>query len=452
MGDNPYSPHTEADRAAMLARIGVRSVDELFAAIPKDALRPPLGVGAGLSEQEVQAHLEKLAAMNRRAGDGPFFIGGSIQRRYVPAAVPVLALRGEFLTAYTPYQPEVSQGTLQAVFEYQSLIAELLAMDVVNSSMYDGSSATAEAALMAVRLTGRRKVVVATEVDFTFRRVLRTYARGPELEVVEVPTAELAASADGAACLLVQHPDAFGTLVDVKPLADAAHAAGALLVQVTEPHPCALLEPPGALGADIAVGEGQPLGIPMSYGGPHLGIFACREALVRQMPGRIAGQTVDADGTRGFVNTLQTREQHIRREKATSNICTNEALAAIHAAVYLSLLGPEGLRAAARAGVTRAHSLAKRLGAIPGCAVANDGPFFDRFTLRSELGGWDLRLALLERGIQVEASASHYVDGKRRGRDVVMIQCTELTTDADADALVDAVAEITGSRQSVAVR
>ena len=434
----------------MLARIGVRSVDELFGSIPKDARDPKLGIGPGMSEMEVQAHLESLARMNRSAGSGPFFIGGPIQRRYVPAALPVLALRGEFLTAYTPYQPEVSQGTLQAVFEYQSLMAELLAMDVVNSSMYDGASATAEAALMAVRLTGRRRVVVGEGVDFTFRRTLKTYARGADLDIVEVPTAELAANAAGAACLLVQHPDAFGTLVDVRAVADAAHAAGGLCVQVTEPHACALLEPPGSLGADIVVGEGQPLGIPMAYGGPHLGIFACREQYVRQMPGRIAGQTVDADGTRGFVNTLQTREQHIRREKATSNICTNEALAAIHAAVYLSLLGPEGLRSAARAGVARAHALAKRLAALPRCRLANDGPFFDRFTLSTEIGGWDLRLALLDRNIQVEATASHFAQGKRRGRNDVIVQCTELTSDADMDALVDAVAEITGSRQAVA--
>ncbi len=452
MAQNPYSPHTDDERAAMLARIGVKSVDDLFTAIPKDARAPKLGIAPGMSEQEVQAHLEKLAAMNTNAGAGPFFIGGPIQRRYIPAAIPVLALRGEFLTAYTPYQPEVSQGTLQAVFEYQSLMAELLAMDVVNSSMYDGASATAEAVLMAVRLTGRKKVVVSSDVDFTYRRTLRTYARGAELEIVDETTDKLASSAPGAACLVVQHPDAFGTLVDVRPIADAAHAAGALLVQVTEPHANALLEPPGALGADIVVGEGQPLGIPMSYGGPHLGIFACREALVRQMPGRVAGQTVDQSGVRGFVNTLQTREQHIRREKATSNICTNEALAAIHAAVYLSLLGPEGLRAAARAGVARAHAIAKRLAAVPGCTIANDGPFFDRFTLRTEMGGWDLRLALLARGIQVEATASHYVDGKRRGRDDVIIQCTELTTDADADALVGAVTAITGSREAVAAR
>ena len=436
----------------MLAAIGVRSVDDLLGAIPADARRPSLGIGPGMSEMEVQAHLERLAAMDRSAGDGPFFIGGAIQRRYIPAAVPALAFRGEFLTAYTPYQPEVSQGTLQAVFEYQSLMAEMLAMDVVNSSMYDGSSAVAEAAFMAVRATGRKRVVVATEVDHTYKRTLRTYARGPELEIVEVPSAALAASADAAACLIIQHPDAFGTLVSVRPTADAAHAAGALCVQVTEPHACALLEPPGGLGADIAVGEGQPLGIPMSYGGPHLGIFACREALVRQMPGRIAGQTLDADGTRGFVNTLQTREQHIRREKATSNICTNEALAAIVAAIYMALLGPEGLRAAARAGVARAHALAARLGDIPGCAVANGAPFFDRFALRVPMGGWALSDALLARGIQVEATAAHHVDGSRVGRDDLIVQCTELTTDADADALVDAVGAIVRAGEKVLAR
>jgi len=207
----------------MLERIGVRSVDELFNAIPGDARSPRLGIGAGMSEQEVQAHLEKLAAMNKTAGSGPFFIGGPIQRRYIPAAVPVLALRGDFLTAYTPYQPEVSQGTLQAVFEYQSLLAELLAMDVVNSSMYDGGSATAEAALMAVRLTGRKKVAVSSDVDFTFRRTLRTYARGAELEIVDVPTDRLASSAEGAACVIVQHPDAFGSLVDMRGVGDRAH-------------------------------------------------------------------------------------------------------------------------------------------------------------------------------------------------------------------------------------
>ena len=424
----------------MLARIGVRSVDELLTAVPQDARGPAMGVPPGMSEAEVQAHLEGLAALNRPAGAGPFFLGGPVQRRYIPAAVPALALRGEFLTAYTPYQPEVSQGTLQAIWEYQSLMGELLAMDVVNSSMYDGSTAVAEAALMSVRLTGRRKVVVANEVYYQFRDTLRTYAEGPELEIVQCPAHDLAAHAAGAACLIVQHPDALGALVDVRAVADAAHAASALCVQVTEPHANALLEPPGALGADIAVGEGQPLGIPMSLGGPHLGIFAARDALVRQMPGRIVGQTADADGTRGFVNTLQTREQHIRREKATSNICTNEAIAAITASVYLALLGPEGLRAAARVGVERAHRLADRLARLGGCAIGDGGPFLDRFELRTPVDGRRLKQALQARGIigGDNAGPEHHYPG----HDGLVVQCTEMTSEADCDALVEAVERI----------
>ncbi|HEV8534981.1 MAG TPA: aminomethyl-transferring glycine dehydrogenase subunit GcvPA [Candidatus Limnocylindria bacterium] len=455
MNNNPYSPHTDADRAAMLKRVGAKSVDDLLTAIPKDALRPKLGLPAGMSEIEIQAHLESLAAKNRMAGAGPFFLGGPVQRRYIPAAVPVLALRGEFLTAYTPYQPEVSQGTLQSIFEYQSLIAELLSMDVANSSMYEGGSAVAEAAFMAVRATGRKRVVVANEVYFEFRRTLRTYARGPELEIVEVAARDLAASAAGAACLLVQHPDAFGGLVDVRAIADAAHAAGALCIQVTEPHANALLEPPGALGADITVGEGQPLGIPMSFGGPYLGILACRSGLVRQMPGRVVGETRDARGMRGFVNTLQTREQHIRREKATSNICTNEAIAAITAAVYLGLMGPHGLRAAASLGVEKAHALAHRLGALPGCSVSTEGDFFDRFGLRVprlapglEGGGYAMRNALLVDDILVEATTPHYGD-----RDDLIIQCTEMTTDAEMDALVAAIESIAArARETVVAR
>jgi len=445
---NPYSPHTDEDRREMLAAIGVSSVDDLLTAVPADARRPKLGIPSGMSEAEVQAHLGELASRNRPASAGPFFIGGPVQRRYIPAAVPVLALRGEFLTAYTPYQPEVSQGTLQSVFEYQSLMAALLAMDVVNSSMYEGSTAMAEAAFMAVRATGRKKVVVAADVFSQYRQTLGTYARGPDLDVVMVPASELASAAAGAACVIVQHPNAFGGLIDVRGAADAAHAAGALCVVVTEPHACALLEPPGALGADIVVGEGQPLGIPMSFGGPHLGIFACREPLVRQMPGRIVGQTTDANGTRGFVNTLQTREQHIRREKATSNICTNEALAAITAAVYMALLGPEGLRAAARLGVERAHELARRLSALPGCSVAPDAStpmdwgipqFFDRFLLRTPRGD-GLREALLAEDILVgEPMRGHY-PGKPDG---VVVQCTEMTTSAEMDALVAAVQRVT---------
>jgi glycine dehydrogenase subunit 1 len=326
-------------------------------------------------------------------------------------------------------------------------MSELLAMDVVNSSMYDGSTAVAEAALMAVRLTGRKRVVVANEVFSQFRQTLATYAKGPELEIVEVPTRELAANAAGAACLIVQHPDAFGALVGVRAIADAAHAAGGLCIQVTEPHANALLDPPGALGVDIAVGEGQPLGIPLSFGGPHLGIIACRDALVRQMPGRIVGQTVDVNGTRGFVNTLQTREQHIRREKATSNICTNEAIAAITASVYLALMGPRSLRAAARIGVARAHTLADRLARLPDVQIGTGAPFFDRFALRTPLGG-ELRTALLADGILVGEGIGRHYTGCGDG---VTIQCTELTTDADIEALAGAV-ERTTARRPVAAR
>src|SRR5436190_1361498 len=370
----------------MLERVGIKSVDDLLTAIPKDALRPKLGLPVGMSELEVQAHLESLAAKNRNAGAGPFFLGGPVQRRYIPAAVPVLALRGEFLTAYTPYQPEVSQGTLQSIFEYQSLISELLAMDVANSSMYEGGSSVAEAAFMAVRTTGRKKVVIASEVYFEFRRTVRTYARGPDLEIFEVPTRDLASAAEGAACLIVQHPDAFGGLVDVKAIADAAHAAR---------------------------------------------------------------------GMRGYVNTLQTREQHIRREKATSNICTNEAIAAITAAVYLALMGPEGLSAAARLGVAKSHALAHRLGALPGCAVSTDGDFFDRVALRvprlapgREGSSYALRNALLVDNVLVEATAAHYGD-----RDDLIIQCTEMTTDAEMDALVAAIESVAaGVRETVTAR
>ena len=425
--------------------IRVRGLDDLLGAIPADARGVPMGVPSGLTEAEVTAHLGAIAALDRPAGSGPFFLGGPVQRRYIPAAVPALALRGEFLTAYTPYQPEVSQGTLQAIWEFQSLICELFALDVANASMYEGGTALAEAAFMAVRATGRKRVVVARETFYQFRDTLRTYAQGPDLEIVEVPTAELAAHAADAACLVVQHPDVAGGLVDVRAIADAAHAAGALCVQVTEPHACAVLQPPGALGVDIAVAEGQPLGIPMSFGGPYLGLLACREALVRQMPGRIVGRTQDARGTRGFVNTLQTREQHIRREKATSNICTNEAIAAITAAIYIALLGPQGLRAAAARGAEQAHALAARLARLDGCSVAFDRPFLDRFPLRTPLGP-GLVDVLVADGIQ--AGRGPRDDDALGG--ATLFQCTELTTDDDLDAAVAGVERaLAGSRQAV---
>ena len=422
----------------MLAAVGIRSVDDLLVAIPERARRPRLGVPAGLSELELHQELSRIASQDRPAGSGPFFLGAGVYRRYIPAAVPVLATRGEFLTAYTPYQPEVSQGTLQAIWEYQSLVAELLGFDVSNASMYDGSTALAEAALLAVRATGRHRVVIAQDVHPHARAVLRAYAHGPDLEIVEVAdTAALTENATGAACLITQNPSFFGTIVDLRAVAEAAHAAGALAVASVEPVSCALLEPPGACGIDVGVGDGQPLGIPMTFGGPYVGMMAATSALVRQMPGRIVGATSDEDGTRGFVNTLQTREQHIRREKATSNICTNEAVYAIHAAIYLALMGPRGLASVAARSVEQAHRAAERLAALPGCAVTNDGPFFFEFTLRTPLGATALRDALLRDGITAGYPLGHDFPDRA---DEILVCCTELTTDDDIARLATAIA------------
>ncbi len=423
----------------MLAAVGIRSVDDLLVAIPERARRPRLGVPVGLSELELHQELSRLAAQDRPAGSGPFFLGAGVYRRYIPAAVPVLAARGEFLTAYTPYQPEVSQGTLQAIWEYQSLVAELLGFDVSNASMYDGSTALAEAALLAVRATGRRRVVVAQDVHPHARAVLRAYAHGPDLEIVEVAdSAALTTTATGAACLISQNPSFFGTIVDLRAVADAAHAAGALAVASVEPVSCALLEPPGACGIDVGVGDGQPLGIPMSFGGPSVGMMAATSALVRQLPGRIVGATKDENGTRGFVNTLQTREQHIRREKATSNICTNEAVYAIHAAVYLALMGPRGLASVAARSVEQAHRAAERLAVLPGCAVTNDGPFFCEFTLRTPLAATALRDALLHDNITAGYPLGHDFPDRA---DEILVCCTELTSDDDVDRLAEGIAD-----------
>ena len=423
----------------MLAAIGVPSVDALLEVIPPRARRPALGAPPGLSELEVARELEALAARDRPAGDGPFFLGAGSYRRYIPAAVPALAARSEFLTAYTPYQPEVSQGTLQAIWEYQSLVAALLAMDVANSSLYDGSTAVAEAAMLAVRATGRALVVVSASVHPEHRAVLRTYARGPDLEIVEVPDdGALAASAAGAACLVTQSPSFFGDIGDLRAVAEAAHAAGALAIASVDPVACAILEPPGACGIDIAIGDGQGLGIPLSFGGPSVGLMAVRASLVRQLPGRIAGATSDARGVRGFVNTLQTREQHIRREKATSNICTNEAVYAIHAAVYLALVGPRGLASVAARSAVQAHRAAARLAALPGCAVTNPGPFLWEFTLRLPREARAVRDQVLAGGIV----AGHPLGDLSPARaNELLVACTELTTDADIEALANALAK-----------
>ena len=350
-----YSPHTAADREQMLAAIGVRTVDDLFADIPPAVRATRFDLPAGLTEQEVRAELARLAGQNRITRVS--FMGAGVYRHLVPAVVDEVIGRAEFSTSYTPYQPEVSQGTLQSIYEFQSLICELTGMEVATASHYDGATATAEAALMACRLTHRSRVVISTAVNPQVRRVLATYCAGPGVEIVEVP-ADLAEGGTGltpvaaalrilddqAACLVVQQPNMFGGIEPMPELAAAAHAHGAQLVAVVEPTSLALLAAPGSYGADIVAAEGQPLGIPPSYGGPYVGLMAARMESVRQMPGRLVGATRDGQGRKGYVLTLQAREQHIRREKAASNICTNQALCALAATAYLSAVGPEGLR------------------------------------------------------------------------------------------------------------
>jgi glycine dehydrogenase subunit 1 len=385
-----FTPHTDGEIAAMLATIGAPSVDALFASVPAE-LRAgaALALPSGIDEQAVRGELAALAAANRRA-DGRVFLGAGAYPHFIPAAVDSLAGRAEFATAYTPYQPEVSQGTLQATFEFQSAIAALTGMEVANAGMYDGATAAAEAVLMAQRLRpARSAVVVSRALHPQYRQVIATYLEGlPNVELVEAPyradgTSELPSAAllARASCLVLGCPNAFGAVEDLAAAADAVHVADALLVSATaESLALAMLRSPGACGVDIAVAEGQSFGLPLSYGGPGLGLFASRQAFLRSLPGRLVGETVDGQGRRGFVLTLATREQHIRRERATSNICTNHALCALQATVYLSLLGRRGLTALAARNLRGAHSLAASLRAVGRPRFA--APFFNEFVLQ----------------------------------------------------------------------
>ena len=379
----PYFPNTDADRRAMLEAIGATSIDELFAMIPAELrMARELCVPPGLGELELTAHLARLAAANTPAGETACFLGGGSYDHFIPAVVDMVAARSEFYTAYTPYQPEASQGSLQAFFEYQTLVAQLTGMDVSNASLYDGGSAAAEAVLMAMHATGRSRIVTAASVHPEYRQVLSTYLANLGVDLVTLDTPEGAvcvpelatAVDDRTACVLVQQPNFFGCLEEVEPMAEIVHQAGGLLVASVDPISLGILKRPGDYGADIVVAEGQSLGNPMAFGGPYLGLLACREQFVRRMPGRLVGQTVDRHGRRCWVLTLQTREQHIRREKATSNICTNQGLLALRATVYLALMGPAGMRGVAELCLQKARYAAERLAAVPALAPASIGP------------------------------------------------------------------------------
>jgi glycine dehydrogenase subunit 1 len=439
----PYIANTPEDQRAMLASIGLSSIDELFNSIPLELrLQRSLDIPPALSEMELTAHLTALAGMNQPAGDKICFLGGGSYDHFIPAVVDEVASRGEFYTSYTPYQPEASQGNLQVFFEYQTLITQLTGMDVSNASLYDGGSAATEAVLMAISSTKRHgRVVTAASVHPEYRRILQTYLTNLDIELVTIGTPEgtiapeeLRTAVNGdTACVLFQQPNFFGCLEPVDPLVQIAHDAGALAVVSVDPISLGLLNRPGDYGADIVVAEGQCLGSPMSFGGPYLGIMACREAFVRRMPGRIAGETVDRRGKRCFVLTLQTREQHIRREKATSNICTNQGLFALRATVYLAALGPQGLRETAELCLRKARYAQRRLTSESPFEAPFDRPTFKEFVVRLPGGNAD---ALLQ-----QASDRGFLAGVPLGRwypelaDCLLVSVTEKRTKCEIDAL-----------------
>jgi len=447
-----YLPLSDADRSAMLGAIGASSVDDLFRDVPEELrLKGPIaGLPPHASELAVERHMTALSRRNMVAGDGPFFLGCGAYRHHVPASVDHIIQRGEFLTSYTPYQPEIAQGTLQMMFEFQSQVARLFGCEVANASMYDGSTAMWEAISMAHRITRKNKTIISSGVHPHYVRVAETMAKFTEdrLETAlpqlsaETDAERLIAGIDGeTSAVVVQYPDILGRITDLTPIAEAAHAAGALLIAVvTEPVALGLIRSPGEMGADIVVGEGQSIGVGLQFGGPYVGLFACREKHVRQMPGRLAGETVDAEGKRGFVLTLSTREQHIRREKATSNICTSSVLCALAFTAHLTLLGERGLRQLAELNHVRAVAAADRLAAIPGVSLVSDS-FFNEFTLELPVEARPAVHAMVGKGVLGGVSLGRLypgVDGLRNG---LVVAVTETVTDEDIAALEAALKE-----------
>lgn len=436
-----YLPHTDDDRRSMLAAIGVKSVQDLFADIPDSLkLERELELPPAMSEPELVGYLRGLARLNVNLQDAVCFLGGGAYDHYIPSVIDHVVRRSEFYTAYTQYQPETAQGYLQALWEYQSMVCEITGMEVANASMYDGGTAAAEAALLACAATGRREIVVAQTVHPHYRTVLQTYARDRGYKITEAPLAGGVAgdgpgklATDAVAAIIIQTPNFLGCLEDVAHIAEAAHSRGAYLIVVADPVSLGVLEAPGRLGADIVVGEGQGLGLSPAFGGPYLGFFATTEKLMRKMPGRIVGQTSDAEGRRGFVLTLQAREQHIRRDKATSNICSNQALCALAAAVHLSAVGKEGYREIARQCLLKAHYAYDELTKLPGCRPVFDAPFFKEFAVRLDKPVADVNKALLAEGIIGGLDLGRYYSCLEN----CMLLCvTEKRSKAEIDRLV----------------
>ena len=437
-----YLPLTDTDRADMLARIGVDTVDALYADVPgRERLTGLLDLPKAKGEIEVERAMSRMAAKNTVAGNVPFFVGAGAYRHHVPASVDHLIQRSEFLTSYTPYQPEITQGTLQVLFEFQTQVSELTGMEVANASMYDGSTGAAEAVLMAHRITKRRKAVLSGGLHPHYTSTIATLSDLAEDRIVALApdpagTEDILASIDAeTSCVVVQSPSVFGHLIDLAPIAEKAHAVGALLVAVvTEVVALGAIEPPGAQGADIVVAEGQSLGNPLGFGGPYVGLFATRSKYVRQMPGRLCGETVDAEGKRGFVLTLSTREQHIRREKATSNICTNSGLCALAFSIHATLLGEAGLTRLAALNHEAAVETAEALANLPGVEVLND-TFFNEFTVRLPVPAAPLVEKLAADGILAGVPVSRLLPGAGLD-DLLIVAVTETTTADDRAALV----------------
>ena len=431
---SPFIPNTDDDRAAMLAAAGADSVEALFDDVPERFRHPPLDLPDPMPEMELWAEMRALAQRNFHAGDHPSFLGAGVYRHYCPQVVAPLATRGEFLTSYTPYQPEVSQGTLQALFEFQSATAQLFGMEVSNAGMYDGASSLAEAALMACRVTKRARVAVVDTVNPHYAATVRAYAAPQGIDVYEVAPGAAGLQPE-TACILAQYPNFFGYFEDMQALSDRAHADGALFVMSCDPIALAMYRTPAHFGADIATGEGQALGVPPSFGGPYVGIFTCRQDYVRQLPGRIAGRTVDTQGRTGYVLTLQPREQHIRREHATSNICTSTALIGTWATIYTALMGKRGLRHVAELCYEKAHYAAGRIAELPGYFLPIEGAFFQEFVVSCPRPAAEVHEALERAGIIGGLDVGdRYPNG--------MLLCvTEVNTRDEIDRLVAALAE-----------
>ncbi|MCP5383107.1 MAG: aminomethyl-transferring glycine dehydrogenase subunit GcvPA [Sphingomonadaceae bacterium] len=449
-----YLPLTDTDRGEMLAKIGASSIDDLFVDVPEEArLSGPIeGLPLHASEMAVEKHMRALSKKNLAAADAPFFLGAGAYRHHVPASVDHIIQRGEFLTAYTPYQPEIAQGTLQMLFEFQTQVARLYGCAVANASMYDGSTACWEAVAMAHRVTRRKRVVLSGALHPHYAEVVRTMAKFTDDEIADSrPSIQpqpdnsglISRIDENTSCVVVQYPDILGRIPDLAEIAEAAHAKGALLIAVnTEPVALGAIKSPGELGADIVVGEGQSIGVGLQFGGPYLGLFAVRDPKhVRQMPGRLCGETTDAEGKRGFVLTLSTREQHIRREKATSNICTNSGLCALAFNVHMTLLGEKGLRQLAAENHRLACLAADRLAKVPGVSVLN-GAFFNEFTVTIGGNARDAVRTLADKGILAGVSLSRLYPDSEGMDDALLVAVTETTTEEDIETLASALQEV----------